>query len=96
MAFPWWLFAIYLARSGDVVSTEFILAAGFHETNPFMRERAVRITTAIAGPVLIELGARRLERDRHPRWAFALRVAAMAAWGYATAHNLRLLRARPP
>lgn len=96
MNFPGWLLALYLVKGGDFVTTEIGLDRGLIELNPIAGHVAVRVGLMAAAPLAVELSARKLKRNGHARWALALRVAAIAAWGYATAHNLREIRSRAP
>ena len=81
-------YATFATKGGDLISTEYALAAGGHELNPLMEHRGARLATSIAVPALANWGTAAIY-PKHPKLALWARVALVAAWGYATASNLR-------
>jgi len=81
-------YATFVTKGGDLISTEYALAVGGHEVNPLLEHRGARLATSIAVPALANWGTAVIYQ-KHPRLAFWARVALVAAWGAATAHNLR-------
>jgi hypothetical protein len=96
MIVPWWLVALLAAKLGDTITTEQLLGRGGAELNWFMREEGARYAATIAGPIAVELCARKLERHGHKKVALWIRIGAIAAWSFAAANNLRLERGRAP
>lgn len=82
--------AVWGTKMGDAVSTEMVLGVeGGVERNPFLQHRGVRISAAVAAPIIVNWGSDELRKRGHPKIALWLRIGAVAYWGYLTAHNLR-------
>ena len=89
MTFPWWLFALYLAKGADYGSTEFMLKQpNFYEANILATHHEVRVVGFVAAPILVEWGARSLEKKGHPKQAVWLRISMIALWSVAAGWNL--------
>lgn len=83
-------FAMVGTAATDLWSTERFLADGGRETNPLMETNfAGRLALKTAGTTAVWYWSDELHRDGHTRTALWLRIATVAVWGYATAHNLR-------
>lgn len=82
-------YGTYVTFGGDAVSTELALANGGSELNPFQDIRGVRIGSHVAVPVLVNYATAELYHNGHKKTALWVRIATVAAFGYATAHNLR-------
>lgn len=75
----------------DLATTEYALSQpGFYELNPIMREQWVRISSKVAVTGFVYWHSAKV-RKTNPKLALAYRLAVVALWGYATAHNLREL-----
>lgn len=88
----WGMFA---ASAADLMTTEWGLSEGLSEGNPVASGRGVRIATHVVGPAAVWWTTDRLERSGQPKLALSLRIALMAAYSYATIHNLRQVGAIP-
>lgn len=73
------------ASAADLLSTEYALSRGGVESNPFLRDRPVRLAVNLGVVTASVWGVRKLQRDGHPRaarlvkWGFVgLRVVAVA------------------
>ena len=77
--------------AGDLWSTELALRSpDVREANPFMATSPeARIAAKASATALVFVGSDVLHSKGHPRMALWLRIATVAVWGYATAHNLR-------
>jgi len=84
--------AAFGGSAGDVLSTEYALAAGGYELNPLQQHRAVRIGSNAAFPFATNSLTEELRKDGHPKLALWCRVAVVALKGYAIVHNLRAAR----
>jgi hypothetical protein len=84
--------AAFGGSAGDVLSTEYALAAGGYELNPLQQRRAVRIGSNAAFPFATNSLTEELRKDGHPKLALWCRVAVVALKGYAIVHNLRVAR----
>lgn len=85
-------FLLILSSAGDAVSTELALSRpGIVESNPWMQSTEIRIGAKIAGTAFLWWLTEWLHR-RNPRIAWAVRIAAVAAFSYATQSNFRLWR----
>lgn len=81
---------MFAAASGDAASTEWGLSrAGVYEANPLMRSRAVRIGTHVAVPAAMWWASDYLYNKGERKLAWAMRIGVVAAYGYATLHNVR-------
>lgn len=90
--FSWWLFFLYLSKGGDFVSTELLLIQpDFREANPLMQEFSLRASSTVLAPLAIEGLARYAESKKRPKVALVVRISAIVAWSWLTAHNLRKL-----
>jgi hypothetical protein len=85
-------YAAFVGSAGDVLSTEYALAAGGNELNPLQQSRGVRIGSNVAFPFLVNHLTEELREDGHPKLALWCRVAVVALKGYAIVHNLRVAR----
>jgi len=74
----------------DLISTQYVLSAGGYERNPLAGSTG-RMVLVKAGTTagLLYVTARLHEAD-HEKAALWIRIATVAVWGYATAHNLRV------
>jgi hypothetical protein len=80
--------AHYPAKLADFASTEIALRRpGAYEANPLMESRGVRIATTIALPVAMNVVTAKLYR-KHPKWATALRIVAVAVPSALAVSNL--------
>lgn len=83
-------FAMVGTAATDLWSTERFLADGGRELNPLMeRSFTGRLALKTAGTAAVWYWSDELHRDGHTRAALWMRIATVAVWGYATAHNLR-------
>ena len=82
--------ATVATASTDLLSTQYVLSAGGYERNPLAGSTG-RMVLVKAGTTagLLYVTARLHEAD-HGKAALWIRVATVAVWGYATAHNLRV------
>jgi hypothetical protein len=85
-------YAAFVGSAGDVLSTEYALAAGGNELNPLQQSRGVRIGSNVAFPFATNYLTEELRKDGHPKLALWCRVAVVALKGYAIVHNLRVAR----
>jgi hypothetical protein len=90
----WLLVAMMAASMADLATTEMILARGItsdgrqaYEANPLIRNRAVRTSVKLAGPVFIYWATRKLSRKRRIFWC----LAATTVWSVAAGHNIRVM-----
>ena len=73
----------------DLATTEYALTQpGFYEANPLMQERWVRVPVNVGVTGFVYWHTNKL-RKTNPKLAWVYRIAMVAVWGYATAHNLR-------
>lgn len=79
----------YFVSAGDYVSTHYALRNGYEELNPLQRNEGARLAAHVALPVLVNWGTAELHKDGHEKVALWIRIGMVAAYGYATAHNLR-------
>ena len=82
--------ATVATSSTDLLSTQYVLSAGGYERNPLAGSTG-RMVLVKAGTTagLLYVTARLHEAD-HEKAALWIRIATVAVWGYATAHNLRV------
>ena len=82
--------ATVATASTDLLSTQYVLSAGGYERNPLAGSTG-RMVLVKAGTTagLLYVTARLHEAD-HEKAALWIRIATVAVWGYATAHNLRV------
>ena len=90
MAFRALGWATVATASTDLLSTQYVLSAGGYERNPLAGSTG-RMVLVKAGTTagLLYVTARLHEAD-HEKAALWIRIATVAVWGYATAHNLRV------
>jgi hypothetical protein len=86
---------MFALSAADVATTEIGLARGLTEGNPAASNRALRLVQHVAGPAAVYWTTERLRRNGKEKLALALRIALVAAYGYATVHNLRQVGGLP-
>jgi hypothetical protein len=87
---------MFAASAGDLATTELGLArAGITESNPFQRNRLVRLSTHAAVPALLWWTTDRLHARGKTKLALIMRIGFTAAYGYAVLHNTRSMGGRP-
>ena len=85
--------AVIGSASADIASTHYALRGGGREANPVAPGGIKGIAAVKAATTVAVLwGTDELRKSGHEKTALWLRVATVAAWGYATAHNLRVGR----
>lgn len=85
-------YAYYGALHGaDVLSTEYALARGRHESNPapWMQSSAGRAVSKALGTVILAEADIYLSRKKHKKTKWVVRIAAAGALGYVTVHNMQ-------
>jgi hypothetical protein len=82
---------MFVASTGDLLTTELGLESGFVEGNPLQRNRAVRIGAHVAVPALLYWATDRVHRSGREKTALVLRIVATLAYGIVTAHNAQML-----
>jgi hypothetical protein len=83
---------MFVAASGDVASTEWGLTRPYlYEANPLMRRRPIRIASHAAVPLAMWWASDQLHKNGQRKLATAMRIGVIAAYGYATLHNTRML-----
>jgi len=88
-AFGW---AMAASSAADVASTEWGLRQpGVFERNPLMGNRSLRIGVHVATPAAVWWLTERMHRQGQKKVALIVRISVVAAYGYATLHNLRTL-----
>jgi hypothetical protein len=88
-------FGMFAASAADFASTELGISRGLQEGNPVASDRGRRLVHHVVGPAAVWWTTERLQRQGKTKLAFGLRVALMAAYGYATLHNMRQVSAVP-
>jgi hypothetical protein len=85
--------ATVATAASDVLSTQYILSGGGVETNPLapkgIKGMVVAKAGATAGVLYI---TEHLRKTGHEKKALWIRIGTVAAWGYITAHNIRVGR----
>jgi hypothetical protein len=79
---------LFAASAADFASTEMGLSRGLQEGNPVASQRAIRLAHHVVGPALVYWSTERLQKSGKKKLALGLRIALMAAYSYAAAHNL--------
>ena len=82
--------ATYGVSAADVISTEMFLARGDSELNPLMRNRAIRIGSHIAYPIMINKGTEYVRKKGHPKIALWTRIVAVGILGVVGARNVHV------
>lgn len=83
-------FAMVGTAASDLWSTERFLRDGNRELNPLGRTNFPgRLALKSGGTAAVWYWSDQVHRDGHTRTALWMRIITVAAWGYATAHNLR-------
>jgi hypothetical protein len=86
---------MFAASAADFATTELGLARGLREGNPLAGDRGLRLVHHVVGPAAVYWTTEQLRRKGKDKLALALRIALMAAYGYATVHNLRQVSGLP-
>lgn len=73
------------AKTGDLLTTEFALRNGAHESNPLMQDRAVRVGAGVATCVAAGEVDHRLRKHSKTRWVY--RALGIGLMGYAVHRN---------
>ena len=81
--------ATYGASAGDLITTEYGLANGAVELNPLQQHCITRCAAHALIPPLVNFTTAKLHRAGHEKAALWIRIAVVAGYGYAIAHNLR-------
>ena len=83
--------ATVATASTDLLSTQYVLSAGGYERNP-LATKGIKgmIVGKAAATVAILYATEHLRKTDHEKAALWVRIATVAVWGYATAHNLRV------
>ena len=83
--------ATVATASTDLLSTQYVLSAGGYERNP-LATKGIKgmIVGKAAATVAILYATEHLRKTDHEKAALWIRIATVAVWGYATAHNLRV------
>jgi hypothetical protein len=86
---------MFAASATDFATTELGLARGLSEGNPVASDRGLRLVHHVVGPAAVYWTTEHLRRKGKDKLALTLRIALMAAYGYATVHNLRQVSGLP-
>lgn len=84
------------ASAADLATTEWGLSRGLREANPLASDRGVRLLHHVAAPAAVWWTTERLRRSGRTKLAVSLRIALMAAYGYAAFHNAHRIGAGSP
>ncbi len=77
----------------DVASTRAVINAGGFEQNPIAGDSFARqLAVKSAGTAAVYFASEKVRSSGHPKIALWMRIATVCAWGYATAHNIRMAR----
>jgi hypothetical protein len=87
--------AMLAASGADFATTEMGISRGLAEGNPIASNRSVRLLHHVIGPAAVWWTTTELQKKGKTRLATSLRIALMAAYGYATLHNLRQVSGIP-
>jgi hypothetical protein len=79
---------LFAASAADFATTEIGLSRGLQEGNPIASQRGVRLVHHVVGPAAVFWTTERLQKSGRTKLALGLRIALMAAYGYASVHNL--------
>lgn len=81
---PAWILAAWIAaNSADLASTQYAIAHGAHEANPFVTPTSKVVTTAAGAVGLYQL------QKRHPKIAWAIVLGTVVVDSYAVVRNMR-------
>lgn len=86
---------MFAASAADFATTELGLARGLSEGNPVASNRGLRLVHHVVGPAAVFWTTEHLRRKGKQKLALTLRLALIAAYGYATVHNLRQVGSVP-
>ena len=86
---------LFAASAADFVTTEWGLSRGLQEGNPVASQRGIRLVHHVVGPAAVYWTTERLQKSGRTKLALGLRIALMAAYSYATVHNLRQVESLP-
>jgi hypothetical protein len=86
---------LFAASAADFATTEWGISRGLHEGNPVASQRGVRLVHHVVGPAAVFWATERLQKSGRTKLALGLRIALMAAYGYAAVHNLRQVNGIP-
>lgn len=78
--------------AADALSTEANINRGYGELNPLVAygdQMAGRMATKAAATTAIYYITHKMHQAGHTRASKIIRIATIAVWGYAVAHNLR-------
>lgn len=87
--------SMFAASAADIATTEWGLSRGLVEGNPIVAQRGVRIATHVAGPLAVYWATEKLRKSGRGKLAWALRLSITAAYGFAAAHNARMIGQTP-
>jgi hypothetical protein len=87
--------AMFASSAADFATTELGLSRGLQEGNPVASQRGARLLHHVAGPAAVYWATERLQKSGSTKLALGLRIALMAAYSYATLHNLRQVNSLP-
>lgn len=82
-------YGMLVASGTDFATTEMGMAQGLDEGNPLASNRSIRFLHHVVGPAAVWWTTSELQKSGKTKLATTLRIALMAAYGYATLHNLR-------
>jgi hypothetical protein len=88
-------FGMFAAAGTDFATTEIGLSRGLEEGNPIASNRSLRLLHHVVGPAAVWWTTSELQKKGKTRLATSLRIFLMAAYGYATLHNLRQVGGTP-
>lgn len=86
---------LFAASAADFATTEWGLSRGLQEGNPVASQRGIRVVHHIVGPAAVFWTSDRLQKSGKTKLALGLRIALMAAYSYATVHNVRQVSSLP-
>jgi hypothetical protein len=86
---------LFAASAADFATTEWGLSRGLQEGNPVASQRGIRLVHHVVGPAAVYWTTERLQKSGRTKLALGLRIALMAAYSYAAAHNLRQVGSLP-
>lgn len=82
--------ALYGGLTADLITTQSALNAGYKEANPILGQNPYRRGgLAVAGSVAVDLAARWIKRDGHPKIAAVLKFIGGGAHVGAAVWNVR-------
>lgn len=86
---------MFAASGADFATTEIGLSRGLAEGNPIATNRSVRLLHHAIGPAAVWWTTAELQKRGKTKLATSLRIVLMAAYGYASLHNLRQVHSMP-